>query len=70
MIKSDLEYLLDVVNLYDCEMSHRELKDYIEEAMKLKEKDQDKVRLHRYKDQDKENAQFTLTEDEVFNELN
>jgi len=45
MIKSDLEYLLDVVNLYDCEMSHRELKDYVKEAMKLKSRDEDKAKL-------------------------
>ena len=57
MIKSDLEYLLDVVPGYTCDMSPRDLQDYIKEAMILKKKDQDK-----------EDAQFTLTEDEIFNE--
>lgn len=56
-MKSDLEYLLDVVNLYDCEMSHRELSEYLKEAMKLKKRDEEKIE-----------SQFTLTEDEMFNE--
>ena len=57
MIKSDLEYLLDVVPGYTCDMSPKDLQDYIKQAMVLKKRDEERIE-----------SQFTLTEDEVFNE--
>jgi len=57
-MKSDLEYLLDVVHNYNSDMSHNELRTYIKEAIKLKEKDEQK---HQNRIDDIEN--------EVFNNL-
>jgi hypothetical protein len=39
-IKSDLEYLLDVVRNYNSYMSHHELKIHIKEAIRLKDRDE------------------------------
>ena len=57
-MKSDLEYLLDVVHNYNSDMSHNELRTYIKEAIKLKEKDEQE---HQNRIDDIEN--------EVFNNL-
>ena len=45
MIKSDLEYLLDVVPGYTCDMCPLDLRGYIKEAMILKSRDEDKAKL-------------------------